>query len=436
MISLVAFLVLNIYLVVFLNRYMVEMKNPVNSARPLRLEGIEAFFVLLMATGTMAMSSSGGGTGAGSGFNLQAIRLLLLEVFCIWACIRSTRPIRWGVGTIAYLIYIIWLLYSMTYSQAGNYGWRYILKYIYPFLVMLCASSIVRDEEVFITTCVWARRVALVSVLVFLLPRVNVFLGGFFWYNTALNMNYATIVCVSLVLYFHCGKDWKDLLMTFIFVAPTILQVHRTGLLAISGALAVFCFYKFKWKSLPYIVGVLGIGLAIVFYVPSFHQKMFWKDTDNTLTISDLREGNIAEDDIRNNGREALWNTLECNFYHGHELKGSGIGSCQKFLYESSLTIKQTHGDYVQIRCDTGIIGLVLWFIVLGVVLIHCFIETTRSENPAYIRYCAMLTAGAIVGNYLAMYSDNAVTYTMASTSYPFAFYGVLLGLRAKLTGE
>lgn len=432
MLSIVAFIFLNIYLIIFLNRYMVQAKSPVNSVKTLSLEGVEAFLVLLFATGTMAMSSEGGGHGVGSGINLQAIRLLLLEVFCVWGCIRSVRPIRWGIGMVAYLVYMLWLLYSLTYGDAGQYGWRYILKYVYPLLVMLCCSSVVRDEEVFQLICVWTRRIALVAIVVGFIPAINNLVGGLFWYSTGLNMHYNTVVCISLTLYFLYGKDPKDLLLSFIFLAPCILGVHRTGLACIFTSVAVFCFYKFKWISLPYIVGVLAVGLAIIFYVPSFHDKMFWKDTDNTLTISDLREGNIAKEDIRNNGREAVWEMLMLNFYEGNELKGSGIGACQKFLYEQgAASIKQTHGDYVQIRCDTGNIGYVLWFIILGCILVHCFIEAVRSSNPEYVKYCAMIAAASVAGNYVAMYSDNCVTYTMATTGYSFGFYGIMMGLKA-----
>ena len=61
---------------------------------------------------------------------------------------------------------------------------------------------------------------------------------------------------------------------------------------------------------------------------------------------------------------KAVWEMLETQFYKGKEMKGSGIGSCQKFLYDNPAGVKQTHGDYVQMRCDTGLIGFWLYIIV------------------------------------------------------------------------
>src|SRR5574344_1740985 len=437
-INILLFLALNIAMVVYMFRYSARLKNPLNSNKYLTLEGTEMFFVLLFATGTLAISGGGGGRGVGTGFNLQAIRLLFLEIFLVMVCFVSSHKPKFGIGSIAYIIYMLWLLYSMTYSQAGEYGWRYILKYLYPLVIMLGASAVIRDEEVFLALCIWARRIAFVSaVVVFFVPILQRVVLGVFWYNTALTLHYVTISCISLALYFFYGKDKKDLILAIVFVLPCIIMVHRTGLLAIFTGLAVFCFFKFKWISLPDIAGVFAMGVAIIFYVPAFHEKMFWTEDGKgkTFTVEDLKSGNISEEDIRNNGREATWELLKEEFYYGHEMQGSGIGSCQKFLYEHEAMVKQTHGDYIQMRCDTGEIGMWVYLIVAGLVVIHCFVEAVKPSNAEYLKCCAMIVAGGIVGNYFGMYSDNTVTYTMATTGYPFGFYGVMLGLRAKLNG-
>jgi hypothetical protein len=425
--------VLNTMLVTYLFKYSGRIKDPVNSQRYLLFEGTEMFMVLLLATSTLALSSGEGGHGAGSGFNLQAIRLLFLEIFLVLSFFVSTHPPKWGPGMVAYLIYILWLLYSLTYTPSVKYGFRYILKYLYPLLMMLACSAIVRDEKVFLSICVWLRRVAIVSTLFVVFPFIRIpMIANLFWYDTALNMHYVVVACVSFALFFLYGKDWKDLVIGILFFLPCILETHRTGLLCIFCGTAIFFFYKFKAVSLPYIAVTLGIGIAIIFYVPSFHEKMFWRESEKgeVVTIRDLKEGNIKEEDIRNNGREALWDILSSNFYDGHKLKGSGIGSCQYFLYEMFTGVKQTHGDYIQMKCDTGLIGMWLYIGIGIVILIHCFIVTVSPYEPDYVKCCAMIAAGAIAGQYFAMYSDNAVTYTMATTGTSFAFYGMMLGLK------
>lgn len=432
-INLLIFIVLNAYFFIYMFRYSARIKDPLNSSKYMLIEGTEMFFILLFATGTLALSSGGGGHGAGSGFNLQAIRLLLLEVALLMSLfVCQDRP-KWGAGTVMYLIYILWLVYSLTYCISVEYGIRYILKYAYPLIIMIVASALVRDEQIFLALCVWARRVAILSFVIGYIPFINNLFAGAFWYITALDLNYVTMSVTSFALYYFYGKDKKDLILGILFTLPCIFTVHRSGLLAMFTGLAVFMFLKHKWISLPYIFVVMAIGVGIVFYVPAFHEKMFWKDTENELTVKDLRAGNISEDDIRNNGREAVWEMLEEQFYKGHELKGSGIGSCQFFLYENPAGVKQTHGDYVQMRCDTGQIGFWLYILVGAIILIHCFIVCAKSYIPDYIKSCAMIAGSSLVGCYFAMYSENVVTYTMASTGYPFALYGVMLGLLSKV---
>lgn len=414
-------------------RYSARIKDPLNSSKYLLIEGTEMFFIILFATGTLALSSSGGGHGAGSGFNLQAIRLMLLEVALMMSLFVTTERPRWGIGTILYLIYILWTIYSLTYCSSIEYGVRYILKYLYPLIIMIAASAIVRDEKIFLACCVWARRIAAISFLIGYIPYAWVLFDGTFWYITALNLNFATISVVSFALYYFYGKDKKDLIIAILCVTPCFLSVHRSGLLAIFAAVSVFMLFKHRFISIPYLAVVFAVGLAIVFYVPSFHDKMFWKDTENELTVQDIREGNISQDDIRNNGRKNLWEMLEANLYVGHELKGSGIGSCQKLLYENPAIVKQTHGDYIQMRCDTGLIGFWMYIIVGIAVVVHCFIVCSTMYIPNHVKCCAMITAGSLVGCYAAMYSENVVTYTMASTGYPYAFYGMMLGMLNKV---
>ncbi len=434
-INTLGFIILNVTLIVFLLRYSGRIKDPLNSQRYLLFEGTEMFLVILMATCTLAFSAGGGGRGGGTGLNLQAIRLLFLEALLVLSYFAASRQPKWGPCILAYIFFTAWLLYSLTYTPSVGYGLRYILKYLYPLLLMIACSAIVRDEKVFLAICVWMRRVALVCTLFTIFPQIRIpFIANMFWYITALNMHYATVAVISFALFFYYGRDWKDLAIGILYFFPCILQLHRTGLLCIFVATAVFFLYKFKLTALPYVAVTLGIGIAIVFYAPGFHEKMFWREheTNKTVTVQDLREGNIQDEDIRDNGRRALWSLLEANFYEGRELTGSGIGSCQYFLYESYIGVKQTHGDYTQMRCDTGLIGMCMYLLVGATLLIHCFVITLSRYEPDHVKCCAIIAAAAVAGQYAAMYTDNAVTYTMTTTGPAFAFYGIMLGLKAK----
>ena len=86
------------------------------------------------------------------------------------------------------------------------------------------------------------------------------------------------------------------------------------------------------------------------------------------------------------------------------------------------------HNDYIQISCDNGLIGIVLYLLVIGSIITHCFIEYNK-KNSTTIKMCAIVAGSSIAGVALTMYTDNVVNYSMATLSYPFGFYGMMLGL-------
>lgn len=71
------------------------------------------------------------------------------------------------------MIYLCWLIVGLTYSPAPEYGFRVILKYVYPLLIMLFASAAVRDTQVFLTAGIGARMVALLSICFAFIPFIG-----------------------------------------------------------------------------------------------------------------------------------------------------------------------------------------------------------------------------------------------------------------------
>ena len=49
------------------------------------------------------------------------------------------------------------------------------------------------------------------------------------------------------------------------------------------------------------------------------------------------------------------------------------------------------HNDYIQISCDNGLIGIVLYLLVIGSIITHCFIEYNK-KNSIAIKMCAIVS--------------------------------------------
>ena len=396
------------------------MTNPLNRNQVMWLDGPERFWVLTFATGLIALSAPGG-------LDLMAIRLLILEIFFIIGLFIIDKKPIWNTTSILYVVFIIWLLIGLFYTSAPDYGIRVILKYIYPLLVMLFASAAVKDGEVFLKAGQWARTVALISLAFSFIPLIGRLNPGVFWYGTARAINYISICIFSLSLFYFTDEKRKNLLYSLLFLAPCFIWVFRTSIMGSLIAIMTFFFFKYRVKSLPFIVGILVIGIVAVFSIPNLKEKMF---NDTNVTIEQFQEGKITKEDINSNARFAMWEHLESKFYDNHKLTGSGTGSVQNYMYSNFIFggLKVPHSDFVQMMCDNGLIALILYLVMALSAILHSLFIYDRC-NSGILKLCAITAGSSLAGVLVTLYSDNVVNYSMATLSMPFGFYGMTLGI-------
>lgn len=399
------------------------MTNPLNKQEQMWLEGPERFWVLTFSTGLLALS-------APAGLDLMAVRLLVLEIFCLIGLLSvSKRKPQWPAASVVYIVFILWLAMGLAYSPAYGYGFRVILKYLYPLLIMQLASAAVRDTEVFLKAGLGARIVALIALIVAFIPMLEgTLFPGVFWYGTARAINFISVCIFSLALFYYTDERKKNLFYAILFIIPCFIWVFRTSIMGSLIAIMAFYFIKYRMRSLPIIAGVLVAGIMAVFFIPSLHQKMF---KDSSTNIEQFKNGNVDMDDVNTNARAAMWEYLEKRFYQEHKLTGSGTGSVQQYMYNNHVFggLKVPHSDFVQMRCDNGIIALILYVIIILLIFYDCF-KTHHNTSDGAIKICSIVAGASIMGVFVTLYSDNVVNYSMATLSMPFGFYGMMSGLK------
>lgn len=399
------------------------MANPLNKQEQMCLDGTEMFWILTFSTGLLALS-------APAGLDLMAVRLLVLEVFCLIGLLSfCKRKPQWTAASVVYVVYILWLVIGLAYSPAPEYGFRVILKYLYPLLIMLFASAVVRNTEVFLKASLGARIVAITSIAIAFIPMLEgTLFPGVFWYGTARAINFISMCVFSLALVYYTDEKKKNLIYTILFIIPCFIWVFRTSIMGSLVAIMTFYFIKYRIRSLPIIIGILIAGIMAVFFIPSLHNKMF---TDKSSNIEQFKSGSLNMDDVNTNARAAMWEYLENRFYQGHELTGSGTGSVQQYMYNNyvfgGLTVP--HSDFVQMRCDNGLIGLVLYAMIALFVFYDCFRAHYTTKDTG-VKICSIVAGASMMGVFVTLYSDNVVNYSMATLSMPFGFYGMMLGLK------
>lgn len=421
------FLIITMLLLQYLQRRSKKVKHPLLQREILTFSGPEMFWTLLFSTGLLAFS-------APAGLDLMALRLLTLEIFCLMCLSYAKGKPAFPFPVVCYIIFMLWLVVGCFYSPAPAYGVRVFLKYLYPLVVCLAASAVVRRPEVMVKSALGARVVAIMGLIV-TIPYVEWLLfPGVFWYATARAINYISICMFSLALYFYLGKERKNLVYAILFTLPCLLWVFRTSIMGTVVGLMVFSLFRYKIKALPVIALIAMLGIACVFYVPAVKEKMF---KDDTVTLTDFMNGKVNQDSIESNARFAMWEYFEDRFYKDKEVQGSGTGATQHHFYNNFLFggLKVMHSDMVQMKCDNGLVALWLYYSSVVLMITHAFVVFCRQKNR-WIKICAITAGSAMAGVAVTMYSDNVVNYSMCTLSYPFGFYGMMLGLlKAKKKG-
>lgn len=398
------------------------MKSPLDRTQHILFDGPESCWIIIFSTGLLAFQTAWV-------VDIQALRLLMIEILCIVGLFVVKRQPVWTIPLLFYVAYLMWIMVGCTYSPAPGIGFRVFLKYLFPLLMTLFASAAVRHTEVYLKAgfgAVWLGVFCI--VLFYIIPWAGELLPGVIWYGTARAINFISLLIFCLTLYYYTDEKRKYLFLAFFFLLPCFIAVYRTSIMGSIVALAAFFFIKYNIRSIPIIFGLFIAGIIAVFAIPSLHKKMFKKDTN--ITIEQFEEGKITMEHVETNAREAMWEYLEKRFYHNHKAIGSGTGTVQEHMYTHDLFggIKVPHSDFVQMRCDNGLIGLGLYVLMILAVFIHCF-RTYWSYGSIPIKMCALTAGASLLGVFVTLYSENTVNYSMATLSMPFGFYGMMLGL-------
>lgn len=382
--------------------------------------GKEFVIILLVTTGIMGL------------LPVLAIHLALAEIICILLLRNAPNTPIYSFPIKLFLLFIAWTCIGLIYTPSLTFGIRMILKYLYPPLIALAASAIVDNTIIFLKSGTWARIAAFISFFASkYLPMQGIIFAGVFWNTAALATNYATWVIFSLALYSMGVDKKKNLLWASFFMLPCIIWVFRTNIFELSIALSAFFFIKYRLKSLPLIFGLAILALCALFYIPSVKSKMYFRPDEVTMT--DFLTGNVDENNINTSGRNEMWKKVS-PFYEDHPLIGSGTGRVQKYFYTEIIGFGrggQLHNDLLLIKCDNGLIGLALFLASYIAILFHCVDIYHKSRND-WTKMCVLTAGASLFGMLVTLYSDNTVSYSLATLGIPWAFYGMALGIYRK----
>ncbi len=400
-----------------------NLKNPFDKQISFSVTNSQYLLLFLLASAIL-----------GCGGDLMASRLLTSIILAFLMLLINNKRIEFSRTVFLYFFYLLWLIIATIYSPSQYYGLRVFLKYLYPFLMMLFASQVTTSEVFYLKGIQIILRIALFGALCLLvfywIPVLGSVVLLLTYYGTAILDFFPVAIAISFLYYSHFKKK-KYLFYIFIFFLSSVVHTNRTGILAAFITIIIAALVRYRLKALPYIIGGLVIFGGAVLSIPEFRAKMFKKQMNVDEIVE--RRDELTVDDINTNGRSAMWEWSLNNFYKNKEWTGSGLGVTQR-AFQGNLTpfnMPAVHNDYIQIICDTGLIGLILYGLTLLSLIAHCFIVYFKTYCHPAVKFAAFVAGVSMAGMVSTLYTDNVVNYSLMTLGFPFALYGMMLGLKA-----
>lgn len=400
------------------------VKSPYCEQDTMKCNSGEMLMIVLFATAYIGLGP------------VLSLRLAFLEILVLYALMRSENRAIFSPHIIIFFVFLVWIVIGLLYTPNKMFGVRMILKYIYPLLIALFASSVVRDGEVFMKSGMMARKVATVGIVMIFLPGLSMLNGSIFWYSAAFITGLIPVIMFSFALADFNYERKKNLRWGLFLCVFCILAAFRTDIFGTCVAIATYSLIKYRLKAVPYVALMGLIGLLVMFYVPSIKSKMFINP--DKANIVDYMTFNIDENNVRTNMRKFMWEDATKRFYKGHELVGSGTGRVQTFFYTEATDARkggQLHNDFLVLSCDNGQIGFWLFIFSYVAILLHCIQLYHRSPHDI-VRMAALVSGSSLIGVFVTMFSDNTLSYSMVTLSFPWGFYGMTLGLNKRYKDE
>lgn len=404
------------------------VQSAFNARMKFKITSRQGFILLLLGTGIVQAGE------------FSALLLLIWIVFLLYLLFKYDTSFATSRVVLFYGLYLIWLVISIIQTPETGYGFRVFAKYVFPFLVLLVVANTPITTAFFLKALHLSFWTMLAANALILLPSIlpigfitGPIFGPILWYGPAIIDATPFSIAAALLLY-RITKKKMYLYAILVFIAVPLLASIRTGLIGIGVGLLAMSFFTYKIRALPFFIVFVGMFVAAVVYVPNVRDKMFSKSFATADEVINNAE-NISTDNIESNGRFAMWEWSLDNYYKGNEIMGSGLGQLQGVFYSGKHPfggIKVIHNEYVQMLCDTGLVGLILYLLIIISFVTHCYQIYNNTQNNFAARSAAFIAGTSLCGIMACAYTDNVINYSLVTLSYPYAFFGLALAMNSK----
>ena len=336
--------------------------------------------------------------------------------------------------TVTYIIFFLWLCYTMTYTSVPRDGLMMLVKFLLPIQFLWLGYSAINNEKELIIflkivntiACIWCLVICGFSAT--FIPHLYVFSMSIFSTYAAF-ADYLTSIFIVPILLYWLTKEKKYILCAFWMVLSTVLQSVRTGMGGMMLVFVIAILLHHKWKAVPGVLFAGALFLGTILFVPEVNEK-FFGDAAGKVSATDIVQGNaLSLDNIEMSGREYLWKKVKENCYYGNELTGKGLGETEYFTKNSMFKgeISKVHNDYLILLCDTGKVGITLFIIFYLTIIFKVTSHVILRRSNHLVKLTGIMAVSSMVGIAFCMYFDNVVSNSMQSMIMPYIYLGFFL---------
>ena len=263
------------------------------------------------------------------------------------------------------------------------------------------------------------------------IPPLYYFSAGIFSTYAAF-ADFLTAVFIVPIMLYWLTKEKKYIFCVLWMVLSTVLQSVRTGM---GGMMLVFCvalLLKNKAKAFPGLAVAGAMFIGVVLFVPEVNEKFFGEDAGKVSATDIVQGGAMSMENIEMSGREYLWKRTKEACYYGNEVTGRGLGETNHFVkYEMTGSGQKVgaklHNDYLELLCDTGIVGVVLIVLFYLSVILKVTSNVALRRSSPMVKLTGIMALPSLAGIAFSMYFDNVVSNSMQSMVMPYIYIGFFL---------
>lgn len=343
---------------------------------------------------------------------------VLPMVVCImtWQKLSSTEKKRaWKYSPKLWWIFITYYFVSIFWSDNLSTGVRTSLELAFPSMMYLVAFNVIQNDHHLERYFKW---MLIINMVVAVFDMYNAMTGwtaikasgamteGTIGYRTVTAYFYVTMSTILLMRLME-HFEWRLFALFLIDIFLMLIAGSRTPTFVFIAGAVVAMFYRRSMKFTVVGSVVLASMVALLLLLPTRNKFL---NSDDSLNMKD-------------SGRAFFQKYFEDRAQEG-PLWGFGAGGTEeyaKWLTNHVTMVGAPHNEYLRIRFDGGIIGLVLFYLGLADLLIRGLL--LGKGMSSYFSYRAILVMVPIMFA-VSCLSDNTFFYFYVFTQYLFVFMG------------